>query len=70
LSGRSHYWPRHALAPSGQREHQVDVDPDIGEYTAYGLAAHVWSQDIKAALNTAHRLEAGWVQVNQGANRS
>ena len=32
----------------------------------YGLAAFVWSRDIGQALRTAHRVEAGWVQVNQG----
>ena len=32
----------------------------------YGLAAYVWTRDISRGLNTAHALEAGWVQVNQG----
>ena len=32
----------------------------------YGLAAFVWSRDIGQALRAAHRVEAGWVQVNQG----
>lgn len=32
----------------------------------YGLAAFVWSRDIGQALRTAHHVEAGWVQVNQG----
>ena len=32
----------------------------------YGLAAFVWSRDIGQALRTAHRVESGWVQVNQG----
>ncbi len=32
----------------------------------YGLAAYVWTHDIGRALKTAHRVEAGWVQVNQG----
>ncbi|MES2092299.1 MAG: aldehyde dehydrogenase family protein [Actinomycetota bacterium] len=35
----------------------------------YGLAAFVWSHNLDAALNTAHRLEAGWVQVNQGGGQ-
>ncbi len=32
----------------------------------YGLAAYVWTHDIARALNTAHAIEAGWVQINQG----
>ena len=34
--------------------------------THYGLAAYVYSHDIGKALRTAHAIEAGWVQVNQG----
>ncbi|TNM42020.1 aldehyde dehydrogenase family protein [Nocardioides albidus] len=37
--------------------------------SAYGLAAYVWSQDLNQAIDTAHRLEAGWVQVNQGGGQ-
>src|SRR6185312_6553318 len=32
----------------------------------YGLAAYVWTHDIGSALRTAHAIESGWVQVNQG----
>jgi betaine-aldehyde dehydrogenase len=32
----------------------------------YGLAAYVWTHDIGTALRTAHAIESGWVQVNQG----
>ena len=32
----------------------------------YGLAAYVWTHDIGKALRTAHAIESGWVQVNQG----
>ena len=32
----------------------------------YGLAAYVWTRDISKALNTAHAIESGWVQINQG----
>jgi acyl-CoA reductase-like NAD-dependent aldehyde dehydrogenase len=32
----------------------------------YGLAGYVWTRDIGKALRTAHAIEAGWVQVNQG----
>ncbi|MFK5633912.1 MULTISPECIES: aldehyde dehydrogenase family protein [unclassified Ornithinimicrobium] len=35
----------------------------------YGLAAFVFSRDIGAALRTAHRIESGWVQVNQGGGQ-
>jgi acyl-CoA reductase-like NAD-dependent aldehyde dehydrogenase len=35
----------------------------------YGLAAYVWSRDIGRALRTAHAIEAGWVQVNQGGGQ-
>lgn len=35
----------------------------------YGLAAYVWSRDIDQALGLAHRIEAGWVQVNQGGGQ-
>lgn len=32
----------------------------------YGLAAFIWTHDIGKALRTAHRIESGWVQINQG----
>ena len=32
----------------------------------YGLAAYVWTRDISRAINTAHAIESGWVQINQG----
>jgi betaine-aldehyde dehydrogenase len=32
----------------------------------YGLAAFIWTHDIGKALRTAHQVESGWVQVNQG----
>jgi acyl-CoA reductase-like NAD-dependent aldehyde dehydrogenase len=35
----------------------------------YGLAAYVWTHDIGAGLRTAHAIEAGWVQVNQGGGQ-
>ena len=31
----------------------------------YGLAATLWTNDLKRALQGVHRLEAGFVQVNQ-----
>ena len=32
----------------------------------YGLGAYIWSNNLTDALDTAHRVESGWVQVNQG----
>jgi betaine-aldehyde dehydrogenase len=32
----------------------------------YGLAAYVWTHDIATALRTAHAIESGWIQINQG----
>ena len=32
----------------------------------YGLAAYVWTRDIAKALRTAHAIESGWIQINQG----
>ncbi|MEU8222836.1 aldehyde dehydrogenase family protein [Kribbella sp. NPDC048915] len=48
-----------------------DVDDVIrmANDSAYGLAAYVWCDDIHRAVDTAHRLEAGWVQVNQGGGQ-
>lgn len=33
--------------------------------TEYGLAATIWTSDLKTAMDATHRLEAGFVQVNQ-----
>ena len=33
--------------------------------TEYGLAATIWTRDLRMALDAIHRLEAGIVQVNQ-----
>ena len=38
----------------------------LANETHYGLAAYVWTRDIGKALRTAHAIDAGWVQVNQG----
>ena len=35
----------------------------------YGLAAYIWTTDLTAALDTAHRIDSGWVQVNQGGGQ-
>lgn len=33
--------------------------------TEYGLAATIWTRDLKVALDAVHKLQAGFVQVNQ-----
>ncbi|QCU78991.1 aldehyde dehydrogenase family protein [Citricoccus sp. SGAir0253] len=47
----------------------VDEVVRMANDSHYGLAAYVWTHDLDAALDTAHRLEAGWVQVNQGGGQ-
>ena len=48
-----------------------DEDEVIGwaNDTHYGLAAFVFSRDLDAALRAAHRIEAGWVQVNRSGGQ-
>ena len=36
----------------------------------YGLAAYVWTHDIGKGLRTAHAIESGWIQINQGIGQS
>ena len=38
--------------------------------THYGLAGFVFSKDTARAIRMAHRIDAGWVQVNQGKSQS
>jgi aldehyde dehydrogenase (NAD+) len=46
----------------------TDVDEVVAmaNDSHYGLAAYIWTQDLSRALETAHRIQSGWVQVNQG----
>lgn len=48
---------------------EVDDVVRMANDTHYGLAAYVWSHNLDDALNTAHRIDAGWVQVNQGGGQ-
>ena len=34
--------------------------------THFGLAAYVWCNDVAKAIRTAHAIDAGFVQINQG----
>jgi acyl-CoA reductase-like NAD-dependent aldehyde dehydrogenase len=43
----------------------VDAVMAAANGTEYGLAASVWTNDLKAGLKLAHGLEAGLVQINQ-----
>ena len=44
-----------------------DVETVLAEAndSEYGLAASVWTNNLKVGLDLAHRLEAGLVQINQ-----
>ena len=48
-------------------------DPDevvtMANDSHYGLAAFVFSQKLDRALGMAHRIDSGWVQVNQGGGQ-
>jgi betaine-aldehyde dehydrogenase len=48
-----------------------DEDEVIGwaNDTHYGLAAFIFTKDLGAALRAAHRIEAGWVQVNRSGGQ-
>ncbi len=49
----------------------TDADLDeiakVGNDTAYGLAAYIWTRDLGVAHKLARKLRAGWVRVNGGA---
>lgn len=48
---------------------EVDEVVAMANDSHYGLAAFVWSADLDEALTTAHRVQSGWVQVNQGGGQ-
>jgi succinate-semialdehyde dehydrogenase len=49
-----------------------DADQAIAQAnsTSYGLAAYVWTNDLRAAIRTAERLEFGMIGVNDWAPQS
>jgi aldehyde dehydrogenase (NAD+) len=48
---------------------EVDDVVAMANDSHYGLAAYVWSAELAEAITTAHRIESGWVQVNQGGGQ-
>ncbi len=51
------------------RWEQEDEVIKMANDTHYGLSAFVWTHDVGHAVRTAHAVEAGWVQVNQGGGQ-
>ncbi|MFZ4807932.1 MAG: aldehyde dehydrogenase family protein [Hyphomicrobiaceae bacterium] len=43
---------------------------EMANESHYGLAGYVWTHDIGRALRTAHAIDAGWIQVNQGPGQT
>ncbi|USQ78090.1 aldehyde dehydrogenase family protein [Ornithinimicrobium cryptoxanthini] len=48
---------------------EVDDAVAMANDSHYGLAAFVFSQNLDRALGMAHRIDSGWVQVNQGGGQ-
>ena len=36
----------------------------------YGLAAYIWTRNLADAIDTAHRIDSGWIQINQGGGQN
>lgn len=47
----------------------VDEVVAMANDSHYGLAAFLFTHDLDDALRTAHRIDAGWVQINQGTGQ-
>lgn len=74
LAGVSNSWrvareeifgPVLVVIPWSDRDEVIAMAND----TLYGLAAYLWTSDLTAALDTANRIESGWVQINQGGGQ-
>jgi acyl-CoA reductase-like NAD-dependent aldehyde dehydrogenase len=48
----------------------ADAAIEMANNTRYGLAAYVWTNDLRAAIRTAERLEFGMVGVNEWTPQS
>jgi acyl-CoA reductase-like NAD-dependent aldehyde dehydrogenase len=55
------FGPVTCVLPFDTYEDAIEMAND----SEFGLAATIWTQDLKTAMNAVHRLEAGFVQVNQ-----
>lgn len=55
-----------AVAIPWETEQEVTA---MANDTHYGLSAFLYTKDLGAALRTAHSINAGWVQVNQGGGQ-
>jgi aldehyde dehydrogenase (NAD+) len=65
LSREEIFGPVLVAIPWSDREDVIAMAND----SHYGLAAYVWTHHLDDALQTAHALETGWVQVNQGGGQ-
>lgn len=55
------FGPVTAIVPFDHYEDAIALAND----SAYGLSATIWTRDLQLAMDAIHRLEAGFVQVNQ-----
>ena len=59
------FGPVLVVIPWSDREEVIAMAND----TLYGLAAYIWTSDLTAAIDTANRIQSGWVQINQGGGQ-
>lgn len=59
------FGPVLVVIPWSDRDEVIAMAND----TQYGLATYIWTSDLVAALDTANRIESGWVQINQGGGQ-
>ncbi len=59
-------WREEIFGPvlSVSKWHSVDEAIRLANGVEYGLTASIWTKDIKNALNTARRIDAGHIWIN------